>query len=273
MIGLFDLPAPAFDLLDGWLAPVMPSGLRIVLWGAIAGAATMLLYWAFSPQARIAQVKRELGRAKRDLDAYDGAFADAAPLIRRMLGQALRQVGLVLGPALASGLPVLCLIAWLSGAFGHAYPPPAEAVEVRVTPPVLQAQWRGTESEMPEGAAPGLAAPQEPKPAPAAGRAATGPAAKQKAEVVVTDERGGPVEWLTLEAPVPVLHKWIWWNLLLANPAGYLPDDGPVERVEIALPRQEHFTVGPSWARGWELGFFLSLMLTALGAKFAFRIQ
>src|SRR5690606_8731411 len=53
-------------------------------------------------------------------------------------------------------------------------------------------------------------------------------------------------------APVSLMHKREWWQLFAANPAGYLPDHWPLDRISLDLPRQELLPWGPSWLRGWE---------------------
>jgi hypothetical protein len=244
-MGLFDLPSPVLGLADSELAVLMPPAWRLVAWGLVAGIAATLLYGAISPQRSIAEARRRIADAQRALDRHEGAFADAGPLIGAMLGQALRQVGLVAAPALVAGLPVLSLIVWLGTAYGYALP--AGSVDVRVTPADLHAELR---------------------------RPAAPPAdAGAGAEVVVTDPQAEAALALPLAAPIPTLHKRLWWNALVGNPAGYLPDDGRAERVDIALPRQEHLGVGPPWLRGWEAPFFAALLLSALLAKLALRIH
>jgi hypothetical protein len=246
-MGLLDLPGPLICTVDSALLPGSPSAVRLALWGALAGVAAMLLYWAFSPQASISATKRELARTRRALDAYDGEFAGAGGLIGAMLVQALRQVGLVLLPTLLAALPVLCLIAWLGGAYGYFYPTPSMAVPVRAVPDDYSVAWRDTV------ASPG--------------------ALRKPAELVVTDRGGREVGSFPLAAAVPVLHKRHWWNRLMENPAGYLPDETPLERIEIALPRQEFIHVGPLWTRGWEALFFAALSVSALLVKLLFRIK
>ncbi len=237
-MGLLDLPAPLFQAVDTALAIALPSALRLVVWGVIAGLATMLLYRAISPQGRITEAKQGLVEARLALDAHEGSFSEARSLMADMMGHSLRQIGLVLGPALVSGLPALCLIVWIDGAYGYDYPAPGYEPTVQVAPAGYSARW-------PEG----------------------------DEAIVVTDDRGGTVERIALDAPVPVVHKRAWWNLLIANPAGYLADDLPVERIEIDLPSQRHLPFGPDWVRGWPLIFFLTLFMAALAIKWILRIQ
>lgn len=250
-MGLFDLPAPLFAWMDALLQAGVPVAGRLVLWGVVAGIASMALYRLISPQGRIAALKREAADARAALNAYDGAFAGAGPLMRRQFALSLRLIGVALGPAMLASLPVLCLIVWLSAAYGHSFPPAGTAPPVR-TDPAMSAHWiadtdTGTQSETP-GA--GLAP-----------------------RIVVGDGPATDATTIVMKAPVPVLHPRRWWNMLIANPAGYVPEDFPVREIAIALPRQQILTLGPAWLRGWEATFFAALVIAALTVKIVFRIR
>ena len=246
-MGLLDLPAPLFAWLDGALGGVMPATARLVLWGIAAAILSMALYRALSSQERITLIKAKAIEARRALDAYDGEFAGAWPLIREMLRLALRQIGLVIGPAVAASVPVLCLIIWLSTAYGHSFPAPGSEVDIRTVPQELQARWVDEADSSREPAA--------------------------TPHVVVADEAGRIVGDFALAAPVPTLHKRVWWNALLGNPAGYLPEAASLDRIEIGLPRREYVPFGPSWLRGWEVLFFAVLIAGSVAMKIGFRIE
>src|SRR3546814_14368405 len=68
------------------------------------------------------------------------------------------------------------------------------------------------------------------------------------------------------------LHKEQWWNVLIANPLGYLAADSPLELVEIDLPRREVLPFGPWWLRTWEFVFFTTLVAASLAIKLLFRL-
>jgi len=244
-MGLFDLPAPALTWLDVWLAAALPAAWRLLLWSGVAAVMTMTLYWWLSPQARIGEAKRQLAASKVALDRFDGEFKDVLPLMRTMLGHALRQVGLVTGPALIAMVPVLCLIAWISSTYGHHFPAPGVTARVRTLPETFSATLY---------AAPSTAAQPHPR-------------------LQLADGSGRIVHEQALEAPVTTLHKRHWWNVLLGNPAGYLPEALGIERLDIDLPRHQYVPFGPTWLRGWEGVFFAGLFITALAIKLGFRIH
>ena len=240
-MGLLDLPAPLFAGLDGLLSSLASPTLRLVIWGVIAAVLSMGAYWLLSPQKRIAQAKADAIAARRALDAYDGEFADAWPLIGRVLGAAMRQLGLVTVPALLASLPVLALLVWLSTAYGYAFPGDAD-IPVRTLPEAGAARAQPVQAQ--------------------AGH-----------EVVVLDDAGNVVERISLSAPVPTIHKRQWWNALVGNPIGYLPDSSRLEWIELGLPQKEYLTVGPAWLRAWYVVFLGVLLAASLAIKFAARIE
>ncbi len=232
-MGLFDLPGPVFALIDQAMGLVLPPLGRLVVWGLLAGVGSMLLYRLLSPQRKIAAAKAAAAEARRRLNAHDGDFAGARPLLAAQLRTAFRHLGLVLGPSVLSSLPALCLLVWLDHTYSYAFPGPGERPPVQVQPEAsFEAQLRS------DG---GVTRVQ----------------IRARAD-------GEPLADLPLDAPVPLLEKWSWLNLLFGNPAGYLPDSVPVERVSITLPERSYLAVGPEWARGWLALFLPVLIVTSI---------
>lgn len=246
-MGLLDLPAPLFAALDSLLSGLAPPTLRLVLWGVVAALLSMGAYWLLSPQTRIAKAKADALAARRALDAYDGELAEAWPLMGRVLRTALRQLGLVTSPALLGSLPVLAMLAWLSTTYGHAFPPDGADIPVRTTPEAGAARVQPVQAE--------------------ADMAAEGH------QIVLLDAAGNVVERFLLSAPVPTIHKRQWWNALIGNPIGYLPDSSRLEWIELGLPQREYLSVGPSWLRAWYVVFFGVLLAASLAIKVAARIE
>jgi len=59
----------------------------------------------------------------------------------------------------------------------------------------------------------------------------------------------------------------------MANPLGYLPDDGKTDVIHIALPEPAMIAAGPGWIRGWMFSFFVTFLLSSLAFKFLLRID
>ncbi len=242
-----EIPAAALGWLDAQLSAIASPMLRLIIWSAVAGTLTMLLYKLLSPQRRIVAAKAELADAQQRLNRFDGEFAEAWPLMRGMLGSAFKQLGLVSGPAIAALLPMVLLAAWMAQTYGYAFPEQAAPVTVRTAPQQLQAHWIPPETRV-DGA--------------------TNPA-----RVALEDGDGRMVGELEVQAPVPVIGKRTWWAAMAGSPLGFLPDELPVERVELDLPRREFIGWGPSWMRSWEFLFFTVLTVVALGVKRLFHIH
>jgi hypothetical protein len=247
-VGLLDLPAPLFAWVDAALATLIPAPLRLPLWGLFAAAISMGLYLVLSPQRRIALAKADALDARAALDRFDGEFGDAWPLIRAVLGTACRQLALIAWPAILSSLPVLALLVWLSNAYGHAFPADHADVTIRTVPQGLEAHLEAASAPM----------------------ASSAPSQHQ---IVVTDRTGQIVDRVPWQAPVPTIHKRAWWNLLLGNPAGYLPDNSPLERLDLELAPQHYLPVGPDWLKPWYVPFFGVLLLASLAIKVFARIE
>lgn len=273
-MGVFDIPAPLFGWLDGHMSSFAPATLRLVLWGIVGAIVSMGLYWALSPQKKIAGAKTEGLEARRALDGYDGEFKGAMTLIRNMLRLAFKQIGLVVGPAVIASLPLLFLIVWMSTAYGSKFPAPHTDVEIHTFPEQLEAQWLGA-GEVEERRASrlqtkvraehGLRRP---------GEIEEGPTTQaQTPRIIFPENQYGVMRSIPLPVPVTTIHKHQWWNVLFGNPAGYLPDEARIDRIKIDLPAQEFLPFGPSWLRSWEVVFFTALILGSVAIKVAFRIK
>lgn len=224
-MGLLNLPTPLFNAIDALMAIALPAGIRLGVWALIAGVGTVLLYRLLSPQKRIGEAKREARAARRRLNAFDGEFADAGPLIRDQFVTAFRHLGLVVPGTLLAVLPMLCLLVWADGHYGYRLPAGATAPPVQTVPRDFDGHWQA-----------GAGAPH-----------------------VRVTKNGHQIADFEMSAPVNEITKRSWWNWLIANPVGYLPDDSPLERIDIALPARQYLPFGPGWLRGW-LGMFIPIM-------------
>lgn len=257
-MGALDLPAPLFQLLDGGMA-FLPATLRLVLWSVVGGVLSMVLYALISPQKKISSVKADLRESQKLLAESDESFGELMTVAKRTLGLSFQHLGLVFGPALLSSLPLLCIMAWSSTHFGHAFPAAGEPVTLRVQPESATAalQWQAGVGD---------------KPAFANG-AWTVPWPGEAAAITLSDSEGTPLLDLPLPAPIPQVHKRLWWNSLLGNPAGYLPEQASVELVWIDIPPQRFLPFGPGWVGHWLTLFLLASVAGALITKKVFKIH
>jgi len=253
-MGLFDLPAPLFSAIDGVLGMALPPLLRLVFWGILAGWLTMVVYRRFSNQEKIGELKVQQKVQQKKIAEFDGEFEQLMPLIRHTLALGFRQLGHALGPALLSTVPVLFLIVWVAGAFGNEAPAAGSMVHLTVEPTNDDIHWSSITAV--EIAGDGW---QVKWPGP--GQSLT-----------LTDGRQSLLT-LPLNDNIPIIHKKQWWNLLVANPIGYLPENGKTDVIHIGLPEQVIIGLGPGWMRGWMFSFFLTFLLSSIGTKFLLRID
>lgn len=230
-MGLLDLPAPVFDLVDRGLLGPLPPLARLILWAIVGAVLSLAIYRLLSPQRRIAAAKAAAQSARHRLNAHDGDLESALPLMRQSMALALRHVGLVFPAAFVASLPVLALLVWLDGAYGYQFPEDRQAPMIAVEPQSYAAEWH------PTGAG---------------------------GQIELRDQGGAHVARLTLAEPVTRLEKRHWWNLILGNPAGYLPEQGPIESVSIALPERQYLPVGPDWLRSWVTVALSALLIASL---------
>ena len=256
-MGFFDLPAPAFYFLDEKVA-FLPDFVRLFSWGVLAGILGIVLYAFISPQKTISRIKGELREAQGELAASDESFDELWHLVKRTLGLSIKHLGFVFTPALVSSLPIICILAWASNQFSYQFPAAGEAVSVSAQPESVTStlKWQ-----------------------PNAGTAryedsawqVEWPAADQR--VSLSDEQGNLLLALPLPAAIPQVHKQVWWNSLLGNPAGYLPPESPVDAVNISIPEQRYIPFGPAWVGNWLTLFFIAAMFSGLVTKWLFKIH
>jgi hypothetical protein len=258
--GLVDrLAFPVLDALDAGLAAAgLPPWARLVLYGALSGVVTMAVYRLVSDQAGIRALKDRSRGLQGRLRAAGDDLASTMRLTRENLAVSLRLLLKSLWPALAASLPVVAVIAWLAVSWSLPAPPPGTPVPLLPGPAgaVVTAEPAGALE--PPGPAGGPAVLRWPAPG---------------TPVALRDATGAVVyEGLGARPPAATLHTRVWWNALLGNPAGYLPDGAALEEVGLALPGREVLSFGPGWARGYELTYFAAVVAVSLLLKAVFKI-
>lgn len=258
-MGFFDLPAPLFAGIDGVLAMLMPAMLRLVIWGIFAGWLTMIVYRRFSNQEKIGTLKTLQKQRQKDITQFDGEFAELLPIIRHTLALGFRQLGLALGPALLATVPVFFIVIWVAGEYGYVTPAAGSEVFLSIEPAGSEVHWSSTTQV-------GINA---------GGWVINWPAQGQSLTMHegMTGEGQPPLLVLPLERAIPIIHKKRWWNWLMANPLGYLPENGNTDVIQIDLPEAVIIDSGPAWIRGWMFSFFMAFLLSSIGLKLLLRLD
>ena len=253
-MGLFDLPAPIFGAIDSILEMALPPVLRLVIWGILAGWLTMVVYRRLSNQVKIGELKAQQKIQQKKIAEFDGEFEELMPLIRHTLALGFKQLGLALGPALLATVPILFIVIWVASEFGFETPAAGSEVLLTVEPASSDIHWSSTtEVQFSEN-----------------GWVINWPSEGQS--LTMTDGRQ-PLLELPLEHNIPIIHKKKWWNLLMANPLGYLPEDGKTDVIHINLPEPNIIGSGPGWMRGWMFSFFMTFLLSSVAFKLLLRID
>jgi hypothetical protein len=256
---LLDSLNPVLAVVDRALASLsLAPVLRIAIFAALGSVVSMLLFKKFSNQAALADLKQEIRQVQNELVQSSGKRGELGKTVRQNLKLTGRQLWLSFWPAILASVPILFLLAFCSNQYG------AEALEpgarVYVTPVELQGspsdfEWHGVNAQWD-----------------ARKKAWTfyQPEAGQTASLFVD---GNEQLRLPTVVPIHVLHKKQWWNVLIANPAGYLDDDARIASVEINTPMQIIIGWGPGWMRGWLFAFMLFLVLFSVAIKILWKIH
>jgi hypothetical protein len=253
-MGLFDLPSPIFGAIDDILAMALTPMLRLIIWGTFAGWLTMVVYGFFSDQGQIGRLKTQQKNQQKDIAEFDGEFAELMPLIRHTLALGFRQLGLALGPALLATIPVLFIIIWVAGEFGYETPTTGSEVLLTVEPATSDVHWSTTtDVRISES-----------------GWVINWPS---KGKSLTMNDDNQTLLILPLEHDIPIIHKKRWWNLLIANPLGYLPKDGKTDVIHINLPEAVIIGSGPGLMRGWMFSFFIAFLLSSILFKRLLRLD
>jgi predicted AlkP superfamily phosphohydrolase/phosphomutase len=258
--GAFDVASPVLTRIDSLMSGWLPDLGRLAFWGLLAAFASMGIYRLTSNQQQLAANREETAALQKKLAEFDGPFSELWPLLGRNFALAGRRLWLSLAPALIASVPVIFIIAWVSNAFDAHWPAAGEAVEIQALPsdghqlPPLR--WQGDRDvhEQRDGVWtvhwPAAATPMQ-----------------------LLDSDGTVLLSLPTAAPVGVVHQRRWWNVLVGNPAGYLPGPGDVDALELGLPRSEFLPFGPEWMRGWIAYFFGIVIVFSLLLKFLWRLH
>lgn len=226
--------------VDGLMSG-LPGALRLAIWALLAAAVSMALYRLTSPQAALQEIRGRRAEVQRRLNAYDGPMGGAMPLLGASLRLALLQLLRVLLPTAIAAVPLVVLILWLDMTYGYQFPAPGSEVAVRTDPPAAQARLRSFPDD-------------------------------GDSWVVSVVDGDRPEHDIALSAPVPAIAKHHWWNIVVGNPAGYLPAESAIDVITLDLPYREYWSVGPGWLRTWHVAFFAAMFAASLAIKLRFRI-
>jgi hypothetical protein len=248
---------PFFRGIDSWMSQLLPLPLRLVLWGVLSGALAMIIYVSFSPQERIANLKKRSRDLRKRLRDPDMEFKEFYALSIHNLKTSVKQLLFVTGPAIASSLPIILVALWIHSDFGYAFPSKISNNLMFVQKPLQN---------------PTVSFEIQPS--------HTGNFKKDDSidfsnanSFALSMDRKKIYEGNPFNPPTACLYKRKWWNFLIESPNGYLLPNSPIDQIRINVPKYRIIEGLPDWAAGWELPYFLSVFACAMFFKIKFRIQ
>lgn len=252
---MINLAFPFLNFVDGWLAEWIPGLLRICIWGAICGSASMALYYALSNQTAIEQLKLESRKLRRLMMNPDLEYSEFLRLGRRNLLISLRLLGRTGRAALLSVLLIGTVVCWLSIYQSYTSNPANTPVDVEIFPTSKGVTFFPVESFVRTG---------------------------RKIKFIDADKSPrvrfifkGKVAYSGTPNTPPggSIGKKAWWNFLLASKDGYINPGSSLDEIRFQFPRKVFFHGVPEWMASWELPFFLCLGMMTLLIKLVFRIK
>jgi hypothetical protein len=244
----------AFLAIDESVLSPLPVVARLVVWGVVAGILTMATYALLAPQGKIKETRQIMKGHDRMAALKSEDIKEVLSASWQQLRLSFRVLRMMFGASMISGFPVLFILFCVDFQYGYQTPSPGDLVPVSALTATEQptAMYQGDGTAV--GTDIGWPAPETPLTLAAADK---------------TTVFSGPLN----KAGLGVLHQHRWWNYILGNPAGYLADGGQVDYVAFTHQRQVIIAALPDWLAGWELPFFLILVVTSLSIKAIFRIQ
>src|SRR5262245_25562420 len=112
----------AFDGINSWLSQWLAAGYRVIVFGALSGMLSMLLYGAISLQQRIRSLKEDARVVRGKLSKASDDLGELMRLTGINLRVSLGIMGLAIGPALISSLPALIVALWMYANLHYAAP-------------------------------------------------------------------------------------------------------------------------------------------------------
>jgi hypothetical protein len=247
---------PILSMLDRWFADLLPLAIRLSVWGALAGILSIIIYAKISPQSSIAKLKKKTRALQREMLNVDLEFKDFLRISRENLKTSIRLFITVLGPALISAVPVIFFAIWIHTCLAYEAPPTRDDLVVKTEDSNIELRLFSN-TDMKEISN---------------NKIHDHKITKSGEIMVITNDKviysGTP-----LSPPTPVIHKERWWNFLLNSPAGYVVEDAPIDSIKFNVSKKRVIKWMPNWAKGWELPFFVFVLLAALGIKLYFRIE
>jgi hypothetical protein len=239
------------DTIDGWLSPWLVAGGRLLIFGAVSGMVSMLLYKVISSQRRLRSLKEKARIVRRQLAAAGDDLGEVMRLTAINLKVSFSILGIVIVPAVLSSLPSLVVTLWAYANFHYAAP--SERAIVRAS---SGADGQPVEFLLPDQSwADSVAWPGSELPV----------SIRVGGTTIFNGELG--------RRGYLGLHERSWIDSVDGLNTAFLMHGSPVEEISFTLPRQAIWPGVDGWIGHWEWTFFAAMLLGSVGLKFALRIE
>jgi uncharacterized membrane protein (DUF106 family) len=246
---------PFLNYFDSIFKSFLPLWAVLSFWGIMSGAFVMGVYRFLSPQKKLAKIKAEIKDLKSRMNENDKDFKDVLRLSWLNLKKSFELLGQVLLPSLASSIPAIIMILWISTFYGYAQPESGQTLRIDIVPIVenFNVVHAGRMISR-EGSSYSVKLEDE-------------------ANILFVEDGKTIYSGIPVSPPVGSVTKKTWWNLFLSNPGGYLQDGSKTDRVRFHFERQRILNGVPGWMSHWELTYLVSLFISAVFIKIVFKIQ
>jgi uncharacterized membrane protein (DUF106 family) len=245
---------PVLGEVDHFFAELFPPFIRVCIWGIISGSMSIGVYALLSPQKLIREKKSKIAELQRAfLKADDVEFRMVIALSVRNLKQSFSMLGMVLGPTILSLVPNLIILVWINVFYSYEEPIAGTPVSMAAVPASIV-----------------LTVIENGVPVIKSDSGAAWPENGHYVSIIGPD--GIELTRLPHHPPVSAVRKWRWWNILLGNDAGYIPQHSAVEEIHFDLKRWHLLNGFPKWLATWEFPFITSVFAWSVALKLGFRI-
>ena len=248
--GLMGLPFPVYSAIDSCVSGLLGAPGSMIFWALTCSMAVMFLYRLCSPQTHLKILKQRMREIQAELTADPDDLQAALRLSGKNISIALKRFLLTFLPTCVAILPLLSVTAWINSKYGPSFCEDGTVIQVQAHPEGMHIL-----SPTPNGAI------------------MTNSVAAASGTLTILKETGKPLLKISGPARASFIARKRWWNWLMGNPMGYLPDDADVEAVVFDFKRQEILPFGPDWMRRWEALFFFCMTIASIALKIVFKVE
>jgi|GEM_PF-1867856 len=254
-LGFFDLLTPALTAFDVWLESFVPLVGRLLIWSLISAAISLWIFKILSNPGKSTAIKVELKATQKELNNHDGEFSELKQLALKSIALSLKRIRVTLFPAIISMLPIIFILVFLSNRFDFQTPQSGDLIQYTVDwqnpGHVATVSWLSINSQINT-------------------EVLTWPSEGDAFELVVNGKSEGVTVPISL---VPMIHKKQWWNMLFANPAGYLSDESLLSSIHFEFKPQEPGKLLGKYFDDWKWPYFIMVFIFSIVIIFTFKVK